>query len=464
MSRARGTSVHGVRTQRTSQPSSAVPPASSTAQLSSSGWIMPQLAPPSLLQAAQLRLCLGSLLHQRLGSAAVGGAVKDVDVVECIAQFIAGCGPLAWTRSRETLAIDMETSSVAMAQGGDYGAAMTADAPMREGKHYAEFDLLSSHLVTLGVADLRFDPFGEERMATATEYGWGYRAWDGKHSHASSWSAWDGMQPATCGDTIGLLMDCDAGTLCVFKNGEWLGVLCTNVAGLSGGGGEQGAGRPELCWIAQLWVDGAAVRVRREERPRESSREIAAMKQLRRSGCSAGCHPASPMSEQVPPWAGGNPLTSMDELQREARSNDLVLPLPPPQQRFDEGSPPPLPPGWIIVTSREDGAPYFYNQHTGESCWHVPAPLPPPPGPPARQDGHGPELADLPLHPGGGNAQERAARSAAPAHKSNHRLNTMHCPVTHALSSYPLRRASPFLGPDTAPNYPNVSRGWQSMS
>ena len=117
-------------------------------------------------------------------------------------------------------------------------------------------------------------------------------------------------------------------------------------------------------------------------------------------GSLTGVAAAPPVEEQVPPWAGGNPLTSMDEFQREAWSDDLVLPLPPAQQRFAEGAPPPLPPGWIIVTSRADGAPYFYNQHTGESCWHVPGPLHVPPPRPgaagALEPGQLPELADLP--------------------------------------------------------------------
>jgi hypothetical protein len=401
----------GVQSTRMHEPSTLV-------QLASREWVVPRLSPPTLLQAAQLRLLLASLLHARLGARAAV-VVKDVDVVESIARFIRGCRPLAWTLARDTLAIDVETSSVVMAQGGDYGTALCHGSPMRDGLHYAEFELLSSHLVTLGVADMRFDPTGEERMATATEHGWGYRAWDGKHSHASTWSAWEGMQPATCGDKVGLLMDCDSGQLSVFKNGEWLGLLKQGLGGPRPPGQQQ---RQELCWMAQLWVDGAAVRVRREERPPQRSREREA---LRLMSDSAQVPPQPPrpalvgLAEQVPPWPGGWALTSSDDAQREASGGDLATPLHPlpapgqqqqQQQQLSAAAmaelaqlaaaapalPPPLPAGWVVVTSRADGAPYFHNPHTGETCWHIPPPDWPPPRPP----GAGPAAA--PLGGGGG--------------------------------------------------------------
>ena len=43
------------------------------------------------------------------------GMVKDIDVVESIARFICGCQPLTWTRGRDTLGTDVETSSIVMA-------------------------------------------------------------------------------------------------------------------------------------------------------------------------------------------------------------------------------------------------------------------------------------------------------------------------------------------------------------
>eukprot|EP01043_Picozoa_sp_COSAG02_P034513 COSAG02_NODE_2418_length_8905_cov_5.021576_2_plen_356_part_00 len=305
--------------------------------LASSEWVVPKLAPLTLLQASQLKLVLGSLLHRRLGAEAVV-VVKDIDVVETIARYIRGCQPLAWTRGRDTLGTDVETSSVVMAPGGDYGTAMCSESPMRDGVHYAEFELLTSHLVTLGVADLRFDPNGEERMVTATEFGWGYRAWDGKHSHASTWSAWEGMQPATCGDKVGLLMDCDSGRLSVYKNREWLGTLSHDLGGA----------QRELCWMAQLWVDGASVRVRHEERPDQSSQEQLAL---------AGAPELMPqLLERVPPRSG-----------RRAQAETPLGSIPATPL-------PPLPDGWVVVTSRADGAPYFHNEHTGESCWHIPSP------------------------------------------------------------------------------------------
>ena len=53
-------------------------------------------------------------------------------------------------------------------------------------------------------------------------------------------AAWDGQQRFGPGDVVGLLLDCDAGTLTIKKNGTQLGVAVT---GLSG----------ELCWAASCF-------------------------------------------------------------------------------------------------------------------------------------------------------------------------------------------------------------------
>jgi hypothetical protein len=45
------------------------------------------------------------------------------------------------------------------------------------------------------------------------------------------------------GDVVGLLLDCDAGKLTLKKNGVWLGVAKTGLAG-------------QFCWAAVLWDRG----------------------------------------------------------------------------------------------------------------------------------------------------------------------------------------------------------------
>ena len=53
-----------------------------------------------------------------------------------------------------------------------------------------------------------------------------YRTADGAVTHAQDGSAqnWEGQQRATRGDTVGLLLDLDEGSITVFKNGAYLGV------------------------------------------------------------------------------------------------------------------------------------------------------------------------------------------------------------------------------------------------
>jgi hypothetical protein len=49
--------------------------------------------------------------------------------------------------------------------------------------------------------------------------------------HASKAKSWTGKKPFDDGDVIGLLLDCDAGTLAAKKNGKRLGVAVTGLMG-----------------------------------------------------------------------------------------------------------------------------------------------------------------------------------------------------------------------------------------
>lgn len=42
---------------------------------------------------------------------------------------------------------------------------------------------------------------------------------------------WNGGEPMSIGDTIGMLLDLDAGGMTVFKNGQHLGSMRQNLAG-----------------------------------------------------------------------------------------------------------------------------------------------------------------------------------------------------------------------------------------
>ena len=57
--------------------------------------------------------------------------------------------------------------------------------------------------------------------------------------HANQRHEWTGKQGIKQGDVVGLLLDCDAGTLTVKKNGARLGVATTRLTG-------------EWCWAAAM--------------------------------------------------------------------------------------------------------------------------------------------------------------------------------------------------------------------
>ena len=68
---------------------------------------------------------------------------------------------------------------------------------------------------------------------------------------------WDGAEFASFGkgDEVGMLLDLEAGTLCVYKNGRRLGILKghTMIDGLSG----------EYCWAVSLWEAGESVSIKK---------------------------------------------------------------------------------------------------------------------------------------------------------------------------------------------------------
>ncbi|EJK77542.1 hypothetical protein THAOC_00619, partial [Thalassiosira oceanica] len=71
---------------------------------------------------------------------------------------------------------------------------------------------------------------------------------------------WEGMEDSETGDTIGMLLNLDEGTLTVFKNNRHLGVM---KVGLSG----------SYCWHATCWYANngwgcsSSVTIRRGEPP-----------------------------------------------------------------------------------------------------------------------------------------------------------------------------------------------------
>jgi hypothetical protein len=134
----------------------------------------------------------------------------------------------------------------------DSHAAVCAGHVMRAGRHAAQFTVLATGQCDyLGLArpGIDVDCVG----ALNTDQFWGIRSnsdnnyGEGHLLHCATVHRWEGQQGFRVGDVVGLLLDCDAGTLTVKKNGKRLGVAATGLAG-------------KFCWAAALCNFGGGAR------------------------------------------------------------------------------------------------------------------------------------------------------------------------------------------------------------
>jgi hypothetical protein len=77
---------------------------------------------------------------------------------------------------------------------------------------------------------------------------------DGRHVQGNSYSVWPGMAGYGRGDTVGLLLDVEGGSLTAFKNGARLGVVVQNERVPSRGPGP-------FHWADDLVCRGDSVRI-----------------------------------------------------------------------------------------------------------------------------------------------------------------------------------------------------------
>jgi hypothetical protein len=95
------------------------------------------------------------------------------------------------------------------------------DSVMKFGTHFAQFELLkAAGRVVVGVASADFDPAAGGWWATDSAAGFGLHTGGGALRTRSELVDWQGQQSAAESDTIGLLLDCDQGTLVAFKPGS----------------------------------------------------------------------------------------------------------------------------------------------------------------------------------------------------------------------------------------------------
>jgi hypothetical protein len=108
---------------------------------------------------------------------------------------------------------------------------------MTAGRHAAEFTVGKVYAVLLGLARPGVDVNEGDAWHTDAFVGVGNAG--GYISTEGADHNWDGQKSFKQGDVVGLLLDCDAGTLTVKKNGARLGVARTGLTG-------------EWCWAAAM--------------------------------------------------------------------------------------------------------------------------------------------------------------------------------------------------------------------
>ena len=146
------------------------------------------------------------------------------------------------------------------AEDCEWRAAIAGSHPMRGGRHFAECEVVEAggDGVILGLAARGLDL---EATSWAQAAFWGVGSTSGRLWHGGGGAEGAGRQGFGAGDTIGLLLDCDAGTLAVYKNGARLGQAVAPGMKDMDGDAVAGLKGQELCWAVSLWNKGAAVRV-----------------------------------------------------------------------------------------------------------------------------------------------------------------------------------------------------------
>ena len=126
--------------------------------------------------------------------------------------------------------------------------ALCRERVMNSGQSCAEFTVVRVGHITIGVGRPTLDTDAYD--AYTTEDFWGLYSQSGHVYHNDSAIQWQGQQGYGTGDVLRLLLDSDAGTLTVKKNGTLLGVAVT--IGLTG----------DLCWAVSCLDHVEMVRIK----------------------------------------------------------------------------------------------------------------------------------------------------------------------------------------------------------
>jgi hypothetical protein len=156
--------------------------------------------------------------------------------------------PLAFTAlSQQHYATSEDGALLTGTAGPKHRAALCRERVMNSGQSCAQITVVQKlHGLLIGVGRPTLDPNAEYAYHTADI--WGMHS-SGYLYHNEDYQHWQGMQDYDTGDVLRLLLDSDAGTLTVKKNGALLGVVVTS--GLTG----------DLCWAVSCGA-GDSVRIK----------------------------------------------------------------------------------------------------------------------------------------------------------------------------------------------------------
>jgi hypothetical protein len=156
--------------------------------------------------------------------------------------------PLAFTALSQAHYATSEDGALLTATANpEFRPALCGERVMTSGQSCAEITVVAEYRVDMliGVGRPMLDPSVAGAWRTADF--WGMRSnLDGElhHGGREGGGEWQGQQGYGEGDVLRLLLDSDAGTLTVKKNGTLLGAMVAS--GLTG----------DICWAVSMWIDG----------------------------------------------------------------------------------------------------------------------------------------------------------------------------------------------------------------
>jgi hypothetical protein len=230
--------------------------------------LVPLLRWPLLPVAVQLQLSREPLLQRMMRLDDASCALGSDLLLECSPHFAASDAAVACPRlkrregtvppvlplgftalSQQHYAVGEDGALLTNTGEPKYRAALCRERVMSSGRSCAEVTVVRKDGYTMiGVGRPTLDVNAERAWCT-TDF-WGVGSGGGALFHNRGSQDWQGMQGYVTGDVLRLLLDSDAGTLTVKKNGTLLGVAVTS--GLT----------DDLCWAVSCYGAGDSVRIK----------------------------------------------------------------------------------------------------------------------------------------------------------------------------------------------------------